>query len=506
MPRKKIEFNKSMASDKRAEEFCYLRENILNSKTEGLYPSRNFVEDMPDAGFDEGEYVIRSIDRFVFTYVPSDNRSPVYHDVGSTLLTSDFSFGGTKVADACQGRGEVRALFDDGEVERFSHDTLNVTHSEVFDFNTLSVAVTSKDKILYDGLHYFYFVGKKIYRQLDAETPVLVFNDTGLTPISVSAFGDRIILFFDNGDNYIDVAFWDKSDPDLYDKRITVSNALFLGGGNIDGTLMLIKSVGNETNSKEGKGEIEVTAYDGENFVYLNSIKAGDSDIKFIDCSVGNGIMVFAVDSNTGSNDYLNKNWVYKVWNSGRIEALYQPTGTSQNEVTSVNVQFEHISIGTKEDTVGTFLRNKGKHSGFNLYKDYSTSNYITNFMNEVANRHTLNSVGLTFEKLFNNGDDEEEVEVYYRTSEREDFTLLGTVTAKVVSDNVDSRIPQEVKDANYLDDTKGLPQQVIIITKMPDGTALPEYNEIQYMFKLKNGFSIIRSWYDYDYITRNSV
>lgn len=93
--------------------------------------------------------------------------------------------------------------------------------------------------------------------------------------------------------------------------------------------------------------------------------------------------------------------------------------------------------------------------------------------------------------------DNQEKVEVYYRISDRLDWNLLGVVTAQKVIDNVNKRIDQTglvpVQEQRYQ------------FTKLPNLTALPEFNEIQFKFKLFNGMSLIGCWFEYDYITRNA-
>lgn len=94
--------------------------------------------------------------------------------------------------------------------------------------------------------------------------------------------------------------------------------------------------------------------------------------------------------------------------------------------------------------------------------------------------------------------DETEKLEIYYRISDRLGWTLLGEVTAEKVIANVNKRIDQ----TNIIP----VPEQRYQITKMPDLTALPEFNEIQFKFISKNGFSVIGAWFEYSYITRNVI
>ena len=91
-----------------------------------------------------------------------------------------------------------------------------------------------------------------------------------------------------------------------------------------------------------------------------------------------------------------------------------------------------------------------------------------------------------------------ETLQIYYRVSEREDWTLLGEITAEKVIANVNKRINQV--------GVIPVPEQRYQFTKLPDGKSLPEFNEIQFKFKSLHGFSVIGAWFEYSYITRNML
>lgn len=92
-------------------------------------------------------------------------------------------------------------------------------------------------------------------------------------------------------------------------------------------------------------------------------------------------------------------------------------------------------------------------------------------------------------------------LEIYYRVSERDDFVLLGTITPEIVRENVNQR-----KDMSGEGETTGISEQLFHITKLPDGSSLPEFNEIQFKFVSKRGFSVMAAWYEYDYLSRNDL
>lgn len=93
----------------------------------------------------------------------------------------------------------------------------------------------------------------------------------------------------------------------------------------------------------------------------------------------------------------------------------------------------------------------------------------------------------------------EARLEIYYRVSDRDAFTLLGTITTTKIIDNVNVRVDASAQQP--------LEEQRYQFTKFDaDNAELPEFNEIQWKFKSFNGFSIIGAWMEYSYITRNTL
>lgn len=96
------------------------------------------------------------------------------------------------------------------------------------------------------------------------------------------------------------------------------------------------------------------------------------------------------------------------------------------------------------------------------------------------------------------------QLDIYYRVSERDDFVLLGTITPEIVRENVNLR--KDMSEEGLEGGSVGLSEQLFHITKMPDGSSLPEFNEIQFKFVSKRGFSVMAAWYEYDYLSRNDL
>lgn len=136
----------------------------------------------------------------------------------------------------------------------------------------------------------------------------------------------------------------------------------------------------------------------------------------------------------------------------------------------------------------------------YDNYTNYTSTEYITNFLEEPYDVKKLNAFSFAFEKLFKNtagSGGQEQLDIYYRTSDREDFTLLASITAQNVIDYTN-------KEAEMTGSVPVL-QQRYDISQMPDGSLLPNFNEIQFYFKIKNGMSIIDAFYEYENITHTT-
>jgi len=497
-----------MTTDKRDPNFAYLRHNLFASKSKGLYPSVDFKQDYPTSL--SSTDILRDIigteqdgyDRKVIIDVGSNLE---IYDVGSDVLKKTMV--GKSYDCGCFGEDGIHIIVDNTDVYRLEHVNNNVTSIGTLPSGDNPIIAIN------DGLYYWYLSPTEIYKQLDDGSPTIAFNDVGATPLFADVYNDQLVIFTQKG-NSINVFFWDKSDTDLFQKRITINNANIISGGVVDGRLMLVKSVGNSSNTKERNGEIVVTAFDGEKFERLNSIKAGNKAVTYMDVKssdTGNEVMVVALKSNKDThNETLFQNYVLKIRNNGNIETLYIPDDTVHGDIEIVRVTYNYIILGMQHE--GSFapmlFTNELNDDDYGDYQDFNDSVYVTEFLNNPFNKHKLDSFSVAFEKLFSpvTANTGEKLVVSYRVSERDDFTELLTITSEDVKDDIDARMSQTDKDSNYNDDTVGLRNQIYTITKLPDGSPLPQYNEIQFKYESYKGFSVIGSWYRYEYLTRNTI
>lgn len=511
--RKELKFHKSMTADKRNENFAYLAKNIPDVKSQGLYPACGFTE----PGTIPTDADIIDIAGWVETSSTPDKLPRVI--VYSNSKTRFYEIGGSSEVNTAIDDG-VLAVATGSDGIYIATDGKEVVSPLYQNNNTVTIATFPKSPLVevggFDGL-YYWWIGGKIWRQLAGSSTIeLIMDGTGLSnPYFLDFYKDYSIIYdqthstsFGGTDSTI-VYFHDKMNSTSFSKRFVYKNERLLAGGVLDNLPILVTQKAHSQNAKESRGQIIVRAYNGDEFLFLNSIKAnedevsaGGSELKQSGCKVNGEYMIFSVtDNDQGDGDptkELAKNHIYKVFKDGSIQILTTPSIDSarpdSHHASAVGTFFDFDAYGM--DNVSTYparvFYNRNTNRTNTDYNGFETT-YITNFLCNPYNEHTLTALSLSFEKLFN----VEELDIYYRTSDKESFVLLANITRQKVKDDVNKRIDQSTATPT--------PSQRYQITKMPDGTALPEFNEIQFKFVSKNGFSIIGSWFDYDYITRNT-
>lgn len=498
--KREIIFQDSMNVDKRNEDFAYLRKNVYPTKTKGLYPSHDFIADNPTFTATENIYDIIGSEEGTFdikVIIEDASGNTIFKNLGSNAISNTALTAGVGFDCGTFGDDGVHIACDDANVYQINHTSSSTNIDGVFTGGFPDVAG-------FDGLLYWWVSRTEIYKQSGGGAPSIAFNNLGLIPRFIDFYDDQMIIFAEEANNII-VLFWDKEDVDFFDKRITIKNARLIAGGVVDGTLMLVKAVGNSSNSSEQEGDIIITAYDGQKFAKINSIKGGDRAVQYTsDTSVGVGseIMTFSVRDNLDThNTDLYHDYIYKVRKNGSIEVLTLPDpdyGTSM----VVRVFYDFLLYGTSGGTnpPAIFVNNDGD-SDYDDYQKFTETTYITSFLTNPYNKHNLQGINVAFEKIFEQTtvDTGEYLKISYRVSERDDWTVLGEITPEKIRDS-DSNTDESVAYAN---DLLSMSTQRYMIIKKADGTPLPDFNEIQYKFETKFGFSIIGAWHEYDYTTR---
>lgn len=611
--RKPIPFNTSMTSDKRAENFAYLRRNVLDTNTPGLYPAVDFEKSLPDVAAINSSYLVQDIvgsnkaDYDVKVIVDAGASSTKFYNLGSnteanTAVAQEFQ-------SAVLGTDGVYAMFNDSFVRKIDHSSSNSdqisvgktygdstttfditnpsgiiyrftwvsgTHphfkgstnavfttwqvgqpvyiqssnfnvgntgkfyiasvgSNYFEVYSLGVMVVESGKSLgsggyiapgvmtdepitqvvggFDGLQYWW-VTESISSQLPSKFPVQIASriiPIGLIVLGIEFYAEFMVIFCTNEKDII-IFFYDKGNSTFFTQRVVVQNSTFLASGVVDGKLLLCHGVGNAHNLAESAGVIRVSQFDGSQFTKLNEISTNSRTVVRSNLipkgswDTGNSVIIFAVKDNevSGTRSDINKNYIYKVYSNGRIVVQTLPTvDGSTSYATTARVFYDFSAYALNGTSGGSVYTNESTNTGFNDYgSDFNETTYITNFLEDPNGYYRLDNVSISFEKLFRNGATssatDEELLIYYRVSDRVDWTLMATINAQTVIDNVNKRLESPA--------TVPINEQRYQITKMPDGSALPEFNEIQFKFVSKRGFSVIGAWYDMSYISRNKI
>lgn len=512
--KREIVFAESMNIDKRNADFAYLRKNVFKARTKGLYPAQDFTQRYPNDLLDTHsiEDILGSLEgTYDIKVIWSDGTNLNFNNLGSNA-DSNTQLAGVDYECGAFGEDGVMICVDNDHLYTVNHQNSNTVDQGVLPSGARpSVAG-------YDGLYYWWVSNNEIYRQAKTGgAAVVAFNNIGIEPRFIDFYGDQMVIFCEEAGSIV-ILFWDKSDTDLFDKRIIINNARLIAGGVVDGVLTLVRGIGNSSNPKEQDGEIVVGHYDGEKFARVNSIKAGDDAVAYVgprSVGIGSEVMCFSVTDNDNDNAHnpdLFVNYVYKVDADGRIEVQYEPDVATDGDVRVVRI-FQNYTViaqnGNGAGNVPIIRYNRATDTDYGDFEEYTTTEYITNFLNNPYNEHQLEGVMVAFEKLFEQTDagatppTGEELDVYYRVSERDDFTLLMNVTVEKVKDYVN---PDRDQSTEYASDTQGLPEQRYAVSVMPDGeTPLPRFGEIQYKFVSKRGFSIIGAWYKYSYTSNNT-
>lgn len=400
-----------MTADKRNADFAYLRKQVFESRTKGLYPAVNFIRENPDdllttdniadvLGSKEptgegGNYKIKVI-------IERDG-DILFRNLGSNS-SSNTTLSDVNYECGVFGNDGVHICVDNDQIYKVQH----------VNSNTTSIGETTgafPDIAGFDGLYYWWLSSNEIYKQTDSDDPVLAFNNLGVTPRFVDFLNDQMVIFYQIAGG-VGVLFWDKSDEDLFDKRIFVPNCKLIAGGVVNGRLMLVTGVGNSSNTKEQNGEIVISGYDGEKFVRMNSIRAGQRDAQYeanTGVGIGANVMFFSVSDNTNdAQPDLYQNYLYKVKNDGSIEVATLPDDELYGAARIVRVFYNFTLYATNGSgsTAPRVYTNEATSTEYNHYEDYTDETvYITNFLTNSYNRHKLDGISISFEKLFENYD-----------------------------------------------------------------------------------------------------
>lgn len=535
--KKRIVFNRSMNADKRNENFAYLRLNVADVGQKGLYPGANFVPmNSEDVSYRQEKLLdvfhTDNAQPLVATILyPGDTVHLSYAITGASIayLTSTFAGSNTVSSFVKGSKGVEFVNLVDNKI--YAIDPTN-SGSEFSNVATFPSSVEASNGC-FDGL-YYWWVGNKIWRHLgDSSTPELMMSTTGFTTQTVRAVVPYLdyVVVANHGEslnvyNPLQIFFYDKKNSTIFSKRaLFEANSYFLALGTIKNRLILVHSREKTSNRSEACSEIVVSAWDGEKFYELNSIIVDGNLVKnpsyYLDqknaCveSLENEIIFCVWGNSYGSNvahGELSQNYVYSVKYDGSIEAVTNPETTPGGNARAVGrigiyprSEIFYAKSFAGSDLTTVFSNANDLKNPQNGFGGFSETKYVTNFHCNPYNYHRLSALCLVFEKLLMNagvGAPEPELSISFRTSDRDEFSLLKTIKYSDVIADVNKRISMSPST------TVPLPEQRYQFMKMDAGTlqALPEFNEIQFMFEPKFGFAVPDAWFEYEYVTRNVV
>ena len=297
MKQQEIAFYKTMTSRKRGEG-AYLRKNILTTNEEGLYPAIDFKNKRfgTNNSVDSGYFIKNN-----YVFVEDGANVAVYQKTTSNSLVFVVNMPTNSAIKSIVGTNKTNmelVLTQDGKL-------YSVTHSTITLIKDFAVSGTGS-QMVYNGFYWFISINAELYRlDPDLTTVTLVKTTTAETQteiVNMQIFNGYVVITRKLGWN-VQFDFWDiaTASVDLYQKRVTEDNCVHLAMGDVGGRLLFIKSVGNSSNIKEKEGDIVVTAFDGEKFVKLNSIRAFDESVGTSGSqsqSIGNGAILVSIAGN----------------------------------------------------------------------------------------------------------------------------------------------------------------------------------------------------------------
>lgn len=517
MKRKRIPFNNSMRSDKRDDRFAYWRQNALSALTPGLYPSKDYINKkiLAKSSYYELEDVTETLDGYDTLMFTSGTSSNTWYFWNYSNMSTYIGSVNARLCGVVAGGDGIYTVHNDlgghsvvGKATTSGWSAIDTFPTNEINNNTIGIWDSESSL-------YWWINQNGIWKQTIAGTPVKVHNSIGTYIQGACIYqGYIVLLATKSGSNSFSVLFWDKAtgDVDLFDRKVDVINASPFGIANLSGKLTVIYAIGNTRNQKEFFGEMVVGQFDGYKFATIN--KWFSNTYRPIEYShgtcgmsygIGSDVMIIPCVTVSLKPSILTQGTFIKINSDGEVvveKSFPKEGGYNITYPYKCRVLFSKNILIYQDSTNNYVADNLESFNDytFDNYTNYTTTEYITNFLENPYDVKKLNAFSFTFEKLFKNtagSGGAEEVSIYYRTSDREDFTLLGTITAQNVIDYTN-------KEAEMTGSVP-VPQQRYDISQMPDGSALPNFNEIQFYFKIKNGMSIIDAFYEYEELTHTT-
>ncbi len=500
---KEIKFSKTMGADKRNPNLAYLKVNNFDAKTDGFYPAKGLDSDIFSSEWElKGLFSTNHETPFYVIYNKNTDKS--YWDWYTDHTPDNLIVDGEEVLSWSDGNYGMRFGTDDGKI----YDGAGVLKGDTGSHHDIYIT-------LHDGLHYYYFSKNgKIYRQIDDEPLVEVFDGIPDNVKTAFTYNDTIILVSNFGNRNF-IYFWDKEDNTKFIKRISLYNTYISAIGVLEGKLMMLHNILRATNKKEHETEIRLSQYNGENFTMVNSILLPNGQTRFFNknlYSVGNSIMIAYIKPYDRDKPTKGRRFIIKATAEGYIEMLHDVTFKDD---TSTNI-ISGVFVGPDANFVWGWNKPQGGSTYYaTLWNDRSHNNeidefgglwkaeYITNLLESSIEQKSLKSLVIFFEQLFD--DTQGKLTIYYRLSDRENdeskdyWKELAVIDINSIKENGLVNRDETLTNTEIADNDLGLGIQTYEINTLPDGSQLPDFNEIQYKFVSEKGFSIIKAYHGFD-------
>ena len=499
---------------------------FLESRTAGLYPAQNFWKNNPEASGFDGDDVIGSTENYILVRDGNDTKIYIKNIIGgSAPYEATDEMDGVIISYAEDTENKVlKAIDEDGNIYTMTSNGI------VSSTQTVGSGVDTGSEVYFDGVSFYYFFDGDIYRQItdftdpDTQTIDPVFQDYGFgSVVGVEEYGNDLGIFIRRGVG-TQFLLWDKQDNTVLVDKVHMNDDIFIASGILDGVLVMIAGVQRSRNNVESVGEIVVQTYTGHGFKPVKIIKSGSVDFNLVakegfSYNSTHREIIFDFKTANGTNheevcrnNHIQGNYIYRVTNHIKeglvIDTILEYSDTQEVQAISSEYGAEKIVLKDTNGDLDYFQNTDFNSCRAETWGDgdwqFEDSFYITNFYEKTANHHVLDGVGMTVEKMI---EDDEAVEVYYRTSERDEFKLIENITYDIIKDNTDQHMSEDRIDSEDNPDNVALSKQMIYLVDAQDHEDEPnidEYHEIQFMFKLTHGMSIINAWRVYNYNTRN--
>ena len=356
--------------------------------------------------------------------------------------------------------------------------------------------LTDYEYNFFDGLYYWHFNkadDRKIWREYYPGSENLErFHTLPVGDIvGVEQYGNSLFIVMSDSAGFT-VYEWGKESADGFTTRMRLKGNKFLGIANLNNLLIITHYRPHFQNiQEENAGEVVVSRFTGNDFqkIVSTDVYSADWNEKPTFAS-DNDELLFTFKEYPKNN--IEKKCCATYYNTSKIYRVFYEDKMQLSSVFEIpeNEKIEYI----KRDQKTFFFKYVGEN---NLYANvdltrekYTNSYWMSNFI-YVGGPTSLDGIEVNVEQFI---DKEDEIHIYARTSDRQEFVKIGLITYNSLKDKTDYEMDEDkIKPDNAKD--SGLIKQLILLNNLTDSTLsrkLPEGYEFQYLIKLVGKPAII--------------